>query len=636
MGAGASAATSSDAATPTSPLSASADPARLLATGEQLWMTMASDLGVQVNTPRSSELRRLHAENRRLRGALARKQPGGSASPHSGSATITAVATTTPAGADGENDASAAMIDGYPANGTKLEPPSLTAPPLTAPPLAAPPLAAPPLGKLPLPLPPPPRVSVGGPRGPPPSLSAGKDAPPATRKRWKIVEEDPPWTFDQGSLTSSARLGAGARLDWSLCEALGKSSDGSSGVFFAAFRGGAGVVMKPAEASLGLELFGNLLAEHIGVDTPCVVVVDSEGKSEGWSAGGRRGSADEGQGGHGSDGDEGKSGGGSGGGDEGKNGGGNDAGDGSNRGSKHGDSNDGSDAHGGRDGSNGGNGNGPSDGENGPSDTNNGSAAVNSGTDSSVFSSTSMQSRLSSLVNELPEHKRGPFAALVRPPRRMLLSEYVVGSSLNNVFGPSAMAEEWCARIMHAENFARIGRMLALDVLINNMDRLPLIWNNNGNPCNVMVAKDGRVLAIDNTPFCIDPELHVDAAATYADRVEALVRGAAQCTPGTTFANFDRIQRLLLDGAPDGWPGLGYDLDTAGMVVIQQGLLEGCTAISALTRVDLELFRSRVQAATEDGDDDGQKVLAAAGGMQGWHIEFMLTVIAACRRGLDL
>jgi hypothetical protein len=371
--------------------------------------------------------------------------------------------------------------------------------------------------------------------------------------------------------------------------------------------------MKPAEASLGLELFGNLLAEHIGVDAPRVVVVDSEGKSEGWSAGGG-GRCD---------------------GDEGKNGGGTDAGDGSSRGSKCGDSNDGNGAHGGRDDSYGSNG---VDGDNGPSDTNKGSsAAVNSGTDGdNVFSSTPMQSRLSSLVNELPEHKRGPFAALVRPPRRMLLSEYVVGSSLNNVFGPSAMAEEWCARIMHAENFARIGRMLALDVLINNMDRLPLIWNNNGNPCNVMVAKDGRILAIDNTPFCIDPELHADAAATYADRVEALVRGAAQCAPGTTFANFDRIQRLLLDGAPDGWPGLGYDLDTAGMVVIQQGLLDGCTAISALTRVDLELYRSRVQAATEDGDDDGQKALAAAGGMQGWHIEFMLTVIAACRRGLDL
>lgn len=34
-----------------------------------------------------------------------------------------------------------------------------------------------------------------------------------------------------------------------------------------------------------------------------------------------------------------------------------------------------------------------------------------------------------------------------------------------------------------------IGRILSLDVLCNNGDRFPLIWDNRGNPGNVMMAR---------------------------------------------------------------------------------------------------------------------------------------------------
>lgn len=53
-----------------------------------------------------------------------------------------------------------------------------------------------------------------------------------------------------------------------------------------------------------------------------------------------------------------------------------------------------------------------------------------------------------------------------------------------------------------ADLMQQIGGMIAVDMLINNFDRTPLIWNHQGNANNLMftVTPDGPVLvAIDNT-----------------------------------------------------------------------------------------------------------------------------------------
>ena len=56
--------------------------------------------------------------------------------------------------------------------------------------------------------------------------------------------------------------------------------------------------------------------------------------------------------------------------------------------------------------------------------------------------------------------------------------------------------------------------MIGLDFITNNFDRFPVVWNNNGNPGNVMfygnMEEDGvaeevanRIVAIDNMTSCI-------------------------------------------------------------------------------------------------------------------------------------
>ena len=49
-----------------------------------------------------------------------------------------------------------------------------------------------------------------------------------------------------------------------------------------------------------------------------------------------------------------------------------------------------------------------------------------------------------------------------------------------------------------AASVRQIGGIVALDIILNNFDRLPLIWSNLGNGDNVLVDKSGGVIALDN------------------------------------------------------------------------------------------------------------------------------------------
>ena len=108
-----------------------------------------------------------------------------------------------------------------------------------------------------------------------------------------------------------------------------------------------------------------------------------------------------------------------------------------------------------------------------------------------------------------------------------------------------------------------LGRLLAFDVLINNMDRLPCAWGNPGNPGNVMFGKDGGVISIDNMTSCIDPDLHAEGFGAYEETVRGLATTLAR-EPFREGWHCARVRALLRDGIPHGgWPGLGLDIGEA-------------------------------------------------------------------------
>eukprot|EP00040_Diaphanoeca_grandis_P015492 m.79125 g.79125 ORF g.79125 m.79125 type:complete len:396 (+) comp25182_c0_seq1:44-1231(+) len=88
----------------------------------------------------------------------------------------------------------------------------------------------------------------------------------------------------------------------------------------------------------------------------------------------------------------------------------------------------------------------------------------------------------------------------------------------NEIFGvPGKLSENGKTRLRE------LGRILALDVLCNNGDRFPLIWDNRGNPGNVMMANGlGKSVSIDSQIQPIDGKLHPNELETYLQKVRAL------------------------------------------------------------------------------------------------------------------
>ena len=95
---------------------------------------------------------------------------------------------------------------------------------------------------------------------------------------------------------------------------------------------------------------------------------------------------------------------------------------------------------------------------------------------------------------------------------------------------------------LHAKgvlNCRILGRILALDVLTNNFDRLPCIWNNRGNAGNVLFQGDAgednqpcsvstnshSAIGIDNMVSCIDVTKFPDQHDAYVVKTSGLLRG---------------------------------------------------------------------------------------------------------------
>jgi hypothetical protein len=63
-----------------------------------------------------------------------------------------------------------------------------------------------------------------------------------------------------------------------------------------------------------------------------------------------------------------------------------------------------------------------------------------------------------------------------------------------------------------------LGRLMGFDLLINNFDRLPLAWSNEGNLGNIMLgSRTQSVVAVDQS---VRPITHPDGLRNYLDRVK--------------------------------------------------------------------------------------------------------------------
>nr|1CJA_A Chain A, PROTEIN (ACTIN-FRAGMIN KINASE) [Physarum polycephalum]1CJA_B Chain B, PROTEIN (ACTIN-FRAGMIN KINASE) [Physarum polycephalum] len=150
----------------------------------------------------------------------------------------------------------------------------------------------------------------------------------------------------------------------------------------------------------------------------------------------------------------------------------------------------------------------------------------------------------------------------------ILLMELVRGITLNKLTTTSA------PEVLTKSTMQQLGSLMALDVIVNNSDRLPIAWTNEGNLDNIMLSERGAtVVPIDSK---IIP---LDASHPHGERVRELLRTLI-AHPGHESSQFHSIRDIITLYT-------GYDVGTEGSISMQEGFL---ATVRECASFDLDAF----------------------------------------------
>lgn len=154
------------------------------------------------------------------------------------------------------------------------------------------------------------------------------------------------------------------------------------------------------------------------------------------------------------------------------------------------------------------------------------------------------------------------FSILARQ-KFLILMEYVKGLSLREV-DHNLAAKLFATSTPAGRKLVQdIGSMIALDVLTNNGDRMPLIWQNDGNLGNVFIT--GKAVSIDAKVFPIDQEKQLELRSSYLRKVEDLVEALLQDS-SKELPQFKNV-RMNIQVVT------GHDIGEEGSIALQEGFL---------------------------------------------------------------
>ena len=318
-----------------------------------------------------------------------------------------------------------------------------------------------------------------------------------SKKFEKVVVKNTAWNFDhENSFTLPVK--EFSTLDWSSIINIGKSVEGTEGVFFVKFPKNFVVVVK-ASSTLGAELYGAVLAKRIGVAAPGMRIINRQSRE---------------------------------------------------------------------------------------------------GTD--VLNNMIMKEP------RVKDYLSQPLFILMEYVKGVVLGDVILDSG--NIRNESADRNKFVLdkfgdppRSLHdvgRNNLLQFGRMIGLDFITNNFDRFPVVWNNNGNPGNVMfygnMEEDGvaeevanRIVAIDNMTSCISRSKFKAEYDAYADKTSTVLAALFQ-DPTSINDAFNRVRMFLENGVPNGgWPGLHIDIGETGVKIVQEGFLESLAAVGDMEKNEL-------------------------------------------------
>jgi len=151
--------------------------------------------------------------------------------------------------------------------------------------------------------------------------------------------------------------------------------------------------------------------------------------------------------------------------------------------------------------------------------------------------------------------------------KHVLIMEFLRGITLN-LLDHTQAAEIFADTTL----LTHIGSLMALDVLTNNSDRLPLIWSNQGNLSNVMITEQNLIVSIDAKIVPI-AKSNTAIYGNYMRKLEQTVKALLLNDQVETSAF--RYIRDVISAAT------GYDMASEGTLAMQKGFKE--TTLKALS-----------------------------------------------------
>jgi len=168
-----------------------------------------------------------------------------------------------------------------------------------------------------------------------------------------------------------------------------------------------------------------------------------------------------------------------------------------------------------------------------------------------------------------------------------------------------------------------------MDIVCNNWDRLPIMWNNEGNFRNIMLhhnpdtEDDWEVVGIDNGFFPINKEVAAISYANYMKRVEEYMTAIAQ-HPDQEAEDTKKMRECL-------YLSTQWQIGEEASIEIQHGIVEQARMFAGWSMEDLETLKRHVQDMIHQ---DWANVWHD--GVKAINVEMMYDVLLTFRRALSI
>eukprot|EP01103_Thecamoeba_quadrilineata_P003152 TRINITY_DN12962_c0_g1_i1.p1 TRINITY_DN12962_c0_g1~~TRINITY_DN12962_c0_g1_i1.p1 ORF type:complete len:420 (-),score=82.41 TRINITY_DN12962_c0_g1_i1:104-1330(-) len=178
----------------------------------------------------------------------------------------------------------------------------------------------------------------------------------------------------------------------------------------------------------------------------------------------------------------------------------------------------------------------------------------------------------------------------------LLIMQFVEGVSLGDLSLEEALKIFSGTDIATRKRFRDIGKLIALDMSVNNWDRLPFAWDNEGNTFNVMIQTKsekhpGKVVGIDFGMTCIIPTISNKPNPNYeayfkriSDLIKSLLHNSR---PAYLTEGFARLKLSF-------FKSVEYDLTPQNIVDLRIGILDGIVRLASVPSDVLESLRENL------------------------------------------